>query len=73
MKLFLVGILCLSLLTISFFSVSNYTAYGENEIIVNSKKFKELLKKNLDLKANFIYNPMPKISKIKKIKKINQG
>jgi len=40
-----------------------------NEIIVNSKKFKELLKKNLDLKANFIYNPMPKISKISKIKK----
>ena len=41
MKLFLVGILCLSLLTISFFSVSNYTAYGENEIIVNSNGFEK--------------------------------
>jgi len=40
-----------------------------SEIIVNSKKFKELLKKNLDIKANFIYNPMPKILKTKKIKK----
>ena len=44
-----------------------------NEIIVNSKKFKELLKKNLDLKANFIYNPMPKILKTKKeiVKKVD--
>ena len=41
MKLFLVGILCLSLLTISFFSVSNYTAFGENEIIVNSNGFEK--------------------------------
>ena len=31
----------MSLLTISFFSVSNYTAYGENEIIGSSSGFEK--------------------------------
>ena len=39
MRLFFVGILCISLLSISFLSISDYTAYGENEIIVNSVGF----------------------------------
>ena len=39
MRLFFVGMLCISLLSISFLSISDYTAYGENEIIVNSVGF----------------------------------
>ena len=39
MRLFFVGILCITLLSISFLSISDYTAYGENEIIVNSVGF----------------------------------
>jgi len=39
MRLFFVGITCMALLSISFLSISDYTAYAENEIIVNSIGF----------------------------------
>ena len=36
MRLLFVGLLCMMLLTISFFSISNHTVYGEDQIIANS-------------------------------------
>ena len=39
-----------------------------DEIVVNSKKFKKLLKKKLNIKSNFIYNPVFEIHKYKMIK-----
>ena len=39
MRLFFVGIICIALLSISILSISDYTVYGENEIIVNSVGF----------------------------------
>ena len=44
-----------------------------DEIIVNSKQFKRLLKNELKVNSNFIYNPISDNFKIKKsIKKLNQ-
>ena len=39
MRLLFIGILCMALLSISFLSISDYIAYAENEIIVNSIGF----------------------------------
>ena len=44
-----------------------------NEIIVNSKDFKKNLKKKLDIKSSYVYNPIITNKKFKKkIKKINK-